>query len=148
MKGLVIAALAFGVASLVSGCGGGSGGPASPAFDPFGSEPSGNSGEPSGATGEAPPAKQSIGDLCVTVCARFEALCPGGTTAYCAGSCAGDATRYPNCVPELQAFLLCADTTALTCGPSGGVAAESCGNSEVAFESCLQASYPGAGSSN
>lgn len=148
MKGPLIATLAFGVATLVSGCGDGGGGPASPAFDPFGSEPSGASSEPSGASGESPPTPQSIADLCVTVCARFEAACPSSTATNCAGSCTADATQYPACVSELQSFLICAGTAPITCPSSATVGLEACASSEIAFEDCLHGLQPVAGPSS
>jgi hypothetical protein len=143
MRFLVTASLALGGAILVSSCGGGAG-PATP-FDPFGTDPSGSSSEPFGASNETP-GGQSISALCTEVCGRFMATCPSTTQTNCAGSCAADAMQYPNCVPELQAFLVCANAAVITCSPSGSVAVESCLASESAVVNCLQISQGTTGS--
>lgn len=148
MRSFATAGLALCGALLVFGCSSGTG-PATPPFNPFGTDPSGSSSEPSGASNEAPPAAggQTISSLCSLVCGRFEAACPATTMTNCAGSCSMDAVTYPNCVPELQAFLDCAESGAITCTSSGAVSISACTSTEVAFANCLQSSAPGTAAS-
>src|SRR5512146_3516434 len=99
MKSLLTVTLALGGALLVAGCGGG-GGPASPTFDPFGSESSGASSESSGASTEGPGGKDAIANLCATDCARIKAVCPSAAGSNCVASCQAELVAYPACTVQ------------------------------------------------
>jgi hypothetical protein len=143
MKGLVIAALAFGVASLVSGCGSGGGGPASPAFDPFGSEPAGASSEPAGASGEGTPGgTAAIAELCATDCGRIMAACPSAAGTNCVASCEASFLAYPACAASVEAYLSCIASIAIICTPYGSLDVSACQASQLAAQQCIN---PGTG---
>jgi hypothetical protein len=145
MKGLVIAALAFGVASLVSGCGSGGGGPASPAFDPFGSEPTGASSEPTGTSPEGSPGGTAvIAELCATDCARIMAACPSAAGTNCVASCEASFLSYPACAASVQAYLSCISSIAIICSPYGSLDVSACQASQIAAQNCLNAAGGGA----
>jgi hypothetical protein len=137
MNFLAVTGLALGGVMLVSGCGGGTG-PATP-FNPFGTDPSGGASEPTGGSNEMPPSggqgTQSVAQLCVDICARIEASCPGYASANCASGCSQSATEFPNCQADLEAFLSCAGTASLTC-TGQSVQVPSCMASELSLESC------------
>jgi len=138
MKGLVIAACAFGVASLVSGCGSGGGGPASPAFDPFGSEPAGATSEPTGASGEGSPGgATAIAELCATDCGRIMASCPSAAGTNCVASCEASFTAYPACAASAEAYLSCISTTAIVCTSYGSLDLSACQGSQLAAQACV-----------
>jgi hypothetical protein len=148
MRSLATTKLALCGGLLVFGCSGGAG-PATPPFSPFGSEPSGGSSEPSGASNEMPggTGQPSLDTLCAEVCARFGEACPSTAMTNCAGSCSADATQYPSCLADLRAFLVCADTAAITCSSSGSLGIDSCGSSETALSNCLAAGQSATGAS-
>jgi hypothetical protein len=135
MKFLGTAPLALGCALLVAGCGGG-GGPASPTFDPFGSESSGAASESSGASTEGLGGKEAVADLCATDCARIQSGCPSAAGSNCVASCQAELAAYPACTVQAQQYLECIATIAIVCSPGGSFDASACRGSLNVWDSC------------
>jgi hypothetical protein len=145
MKGLVTATLVLGGTILVSGCGGGGSGPASPSFDPFGTESAGASSEPAGASTEGlPGGPAEIADLCATDCQRFMA-CPSISGSNCLASCEAEFLAYPACAGVIQDYLACISTAAITCAASGSLDTSGCVESQEATETCIDPGTTGTG---
>jgi hypothetical protein len=135
MKWLVTASLALGGALLISGCGGGSG-PATAPFNPFGSDPSGGSSEPTGASNEGPSGPGTIADLCATDCVRVASACPSAAGSNCVASCEAESMAYPACTAQVQAYLACISTAAINCAGNGSLDASACAESRLALTAC------------
>ncbi len=140
MRSFVITRLATTVlllgATLLAGCDGGTG--TATGFNPFGTDPSGATSEPTGSTSEMPtPGGQgsSIAQLCASVCGKVAAACPTSASPTCAASCSQSPTQFPNCVTELQAFLSCVSAAQITCA-SNGVEIPTCNNQTLALADC------------
>jgi hypothetical protein len=136
----VIAMLALGGAV---GCDGGAG-PAMPPFNPFGNDPSNVSSEPAGGSNETPPSSgggQTIAQLCATDCARIAAACPSAASPNCLSSCDAEPQTYPACISQVQAFLECYTTAAISCtttyGTSTSTSVSGCTAAEQALVSCI-----------
>jgi hypothetical protein len=115
---IIIVCVSLAGALAAGGCNSGPAGTASPPFNPFGTDPAPTTGnEPAGGGGiDKPPTMGggTIAQLCATVCARFESVCPGsGGGTSCASECASSAP--PGCESLFQSFLACLVSAPLTC---------------------------------
>lgn len=137
MKGHVAATLALGGALFLAGCGSGGGGPATSPFDPFGSEPSGASGEPSGPSSEGPASSDTIANLCATDCSRIMSACPSAAGSNCVGSCEASFLEYPACTSQAQAYLECIANITIVCSGGTSIDVSGCAQSVQALESCI-----------
>jgi hypothetical protein len=81
--------------------------PASPPFDPIGTEPS--SGGDGGTNGGA------LGALCGLSCKNIVAACGANFGTYCTESCLGSLGGYRRCEAEQFAYVACMATTQIDC---------------------------------
>jgi hypothetical protein len=146
MKTLVIAALALGGALVISGCGDGDGGggPAAPPSNPFGSESSGASSEPSGAFDEGAGGPREIASLCVTDCGRISSSCPPAAGTNCVASCQLEFLSNPDCASQAKAFLACVSTAEFVCSRYGTLELDSseCAIFQLALSDCINTAGP------
>jgi hypothetical protein len=142
MKSLVIAALALGGALVISGCGDGGGGPAAPPSNPFGSESSGASSEPSGAFDEGRGGPRAIANLCVTDCGRISSSCAPAAGTNCVSSCQLKFLASPACASQAEAFLACLSTAEFVCSSYGTLDSADCAIFELALSDCINTSGP------
>ena len=121
-------------------CSDGGAGPASPPFDPFGTEPSGSTTiEP-----EAPPAA-TIEQACARACAHVLSLCPAAAGgAECAPECAASITSFPGCEAEFRTFVSCIATAPLTCVDTT-INAPACDGASLALGNCVEGGQPTGG---
>lgn len=110
MRALLIACTSFAV-TVSAGCSGDHTGiPATPPFDPIGTEPTSGDG---GAAGNG------VFELyCARYCANLEAACGNifGGGDYCAQNCRGGFDYYRGCEAEQLTYLACVATTKIDCG--------------------------------
>ena len=146
MKPLLIACVATAWAVVASGCSGGDAGPASRPFNPFGTETTSSTGVEPTVSGTDPGpgnsggGEQTIGELCVTVCAHIDAACPGGSGTDCVASCSSAAPA--GCDGPFRTFLLCVSPAPIACS-NGSASISSCQTEASAVSACI--SQQGAG---
>jgi hypothetical protein len=141
MKWLVAASLALGGAILLSGCGGGAG-PASPSFDPFGSEPTGSSAEKPGTPDEGSSGAAKIDTLCSVACGRIMAACPAPPGSNCVVSCESEFQAYPACAAQGQMYLSCIAESPISCSGYGSLEVQACRGFELVFQHCIEPYIP------
>jgi hypothetical protein len=129
----------FVCAALASGCSGGPG-PASPTFNPFGTDPASTGADDPVTTGnETPPpqtpAATSLPALCAQVCAHIASACPGAADPTCTDKCS--AVDPMGCDAEVKAFFSCLVSAPLTCEGNNNVSAPTCMTSENAVSDCI-----------
>jgi hypothetical protein len=110
MRALLIACASFAV-TVSAGCSGEhTGMPATPPFDPIGTEPTA-SGD-GGAVGNG-----VFGLFCAQSCASLEAACGNifGGGDYCAQNCRASFAYYRGCEAQQLTYLACLATTKIDC---------------------------------
>jgi hypothetical protein len=142
MKCVVIAVMALGGALVISGCGDSGGGPAVPPSNPFGSESSGASSEPSGAFDEGAGGPRAIANLCVTDCGRISSSCPPAAGTNCVASCQLKFLSNPDCASEAEAFLACISTAKFVCSSYGTLDSSDCQIFQLALSYCINTAGP------
>jgi len=124
------AALALG-----AGCDGDhTGVPATPPFDPIGTEPAGGGGD-------APAGTDVLAFLCAQSCAKGDKVCPGFSSGgYCARFCVMSLSYYPGCEAEYLSQVSCQATTNPVC--FGGPYWQTCEGALQALNNCLTGVQP------
>jgi hypothetical protein len=120
-----------------AGCGGDhTGVPASPPFDPIGSEPAGG-----GGGGDAPAGTNVLAFLCAESCAKGDKVCPGFSSGgYCARFCVMSLSYYPGCEAEYLSQVSCQAGNDPVC--FGGPYWQTCDGALQALNACLVAGPP------
>ncbi|HMF43229.1 MAG TPA: hypothetical protein VKQ32_21305 [Polyangia bacterium] len=135
-------------ALIAAGCNSGTGGPAFPPSNPFGTDPAPTTGnEPPGTGGidrppstttQPPPPTGTVEQLCTYDCQHIEALCPGGSGgSSCVGSCEQAAAYFPGCETQFKTYLSCVGGAPIDCA-NGNAQISGCDAQIAAVQSCAQ----------
>jgi hypothetical protein len=151
-------ALVASIACALAACSG-TGGPASPTWTPFGTEPApsggsepavggpepGTSGQEPGGPGQdpSPVSEETIVGMCAAVCARLAPACGGNDSIVgCTSDCAREVLAAGVCQPLYLDFVRCIKTAPLVCDGTDVALPDECYGSILALSDCENGNNP------